>query len=164
MGFTLQGIDPRDGAVPVSRPLLSRRYGNPSLSSLLRRRRKPGESIGHRALLSAQVRTRPHGPKTGKRADALMGLGLPRVFSPCNRRGARPRTPTRFSRRTLSDGGQIVCDELAPRSVAGRGIGLASLEASDPSKVSNLIVKLANKSCAGQSRMNSPAEVGASPS
>jgi hypothetical protein len=39
--------------------MLSRRYGNPSLPSLLRRRRKPGESLDHRALLTTRVRTRP---------------------------------------------------------------------------------------------------------
>jgi hypothetical protein len=96
MGFTLQGVSPRDGAVPVSRSMLSRRYGNPSLPSLLRRRRKPGESIGHRALLTVRVRTRPDDPKAAKRDDALMGLRLPRVLSPCNRRDSRSRTPMRL--------------------------------------------------------------------
>jgi hypothetical protein len=76
--------------------VLSRRYGNPSLPSLLRRRRKPGESIGLRALLTARVRTRLHGPKTGKRAEALMGLSLTRVFSPYDRRGLSPELPRAY--------------------------------------------------------------------
>jgi hypothetical protein len=49
------------GTVPNLFPgrFLSRRYGNPSLPSLLRRRRKSGESFGLKALFTARVRTRP---------------------------------------------------------------------------------------------------------
>jgi hypothetical protein len=56
-GVFPSGPFPRNGAVPVSRSLLSCRYGNPFLSSLLRSRREPGESIDYRALLPVRIRT-----------------------------------------------------------------------------------------------------------
>lgn len=60
---SIHGIHPSGLWSPETVPnlfpgrFLSRRYGNPSLPSLLRRRRKSGESFGHRALFTAQVRT-----------------------------------------------------------------------------------------------------------
>lgn len=56
-GIHPSGLFPRSSAVPVSRPLLSYRYANPFLPSLLRRRRKPGESLGFRALITVRIRT-----------------------------------------------------------------------------------------------------------
>jgi hypothetical protein len=56
-GIHPSGLFPRSSDVPVSRPLLSYRYTNPFLPSLLRRRRKPGEWIGFRALLTVRIRT-----------------------------------------------------------------------------------------------------------
>jgi hypothetical protein len=53
----------------------------------------------------------PGRPKATQRADALLGLSLPRVFSPRDRRG-KPRAPTYFSRHTPPDGGQEVRDDL----------------------------------------------------
>jgi hypothetical protein len=58
----------------------------------------------------------------------------------------------RLSDRTPSDGGQRVHGAPAPRSISERGIGIDSLEPSDPYEVSDLIAWLTDKACADPSR------------
>jgi len=117
--------------------LLSCRYGNPFLSSLLRLRREPGESIGFRALLSVRVRTwqaarRMRAKPMPSWVSASLGCSLRRASA------AKPRTLTRFRGQTPIDGGRTVSDRLRPKALPAGWIGMTSLEVSDPYEVSHL--------------------------
>jgi hypothetical protein len=105
MGFALQGLEPPErcrtcfqavALAPLRKPL-------PSFSSEeekeIRGVARP-QSLAHHPGPYP-----PNGPKTATQADALLGFGLPRVLSPCNRRHPGGcRTPTRFGGRDLLTG------------------------------------------------------------
>jgi hypothetical protein len=94
----------------------------------------------------------PDRPKADQRADALMRLGLPRVFSPGGRRGQAPnshalQTPCSPRRGPGSP------RRTALRSITNRRIGIDSLEPSDPSEVFDLFERHGDKNCTGQGRI-----------
>jgi hypothetical protein len=119
MGFTLQGVSPeRSRTCLQAHALLSLRKPLPSFSS-----EEEKETRGVDRLQSFAPRSGPFPPGTPKdarRADALLGLCLPRVFSPAIG-GARPRTKTHFRRRAPPDGGQKVHDDLCPEALPTAG-------------------------------------------
>jgi hypothetical protein len=89
MGFTLQGVSPeRSRTCLQAVALLSLRKPLPSFSS-----EEEKETRGVDRLQSFAPRPGPFPPdipKEARRVDALMRLCLPRVFSPCSRRGQAP--------------------------------------------------------------------------
>jgi hypothetical protein len=89
MGFTLQGVSPeRSRTCLQAGALLSLRKPLPSFSS-----EEEKETRGVDRLQSVAPRSDPYppdNPKEAQRADALLRLCLPRVFSPCGRRGQAP--------------------------------------------------------------------------
>lgn len=89
MGFTLQGVSPeRSCTCFQAAALLSLRKPLPSFSS-----EEEKETRGVDRLQSFAPRPDPFPPdipKDTRRADALLGFCLPRVFSPSSRRGQAP--------------------------------------------------------------------------
>jgi hypothetical protein len=89
MGFTLQGVSPeRSRTCLQAHALLSLRKPLPSFSS-----EEEKETRGVDRLQSFAPRPGPFPPGTPKdaqRADALLRLSPPRVFSPYSRRGQAP--------------------------------------------------------------------------
>jgi hypothetical protein len=89
MGFTLQGVSPeRSRTCFQAAALLSLRKPLPSFSS-----EEEKETRGVDRLQSFAPRPDPYppdNPKEVQRADALLRLCPPRVFSPYSRRGQAP--------------------------------------------------------------------------
>jgi hypothetical protein len=143
---------PPNGAAPVSRPMLSCRYGNPFLPSLLRRRRKPGESIDSRALLPVRVRSHqaprkmPGGPMP---SWGCASLGC----SPLRSAGPGPELKRTSDAALPPTGARRSTTTCAQKHYQPQG-RMASLEAPDPSEVFDLFGKLSDMDCTGQSRMD----------
>lgn len=115
-GFPFKAFPP-EGAVPVSRSMLSCRYGNPFLSSLLRLRREPGESIGFRALLTSRIRAcgtnrNPYYKPMPSWGSASLGCSPLRPPEP------QPRTSTHFSNQHNTDGGRRNEGDLCHEALA----------------------------------------------
>lgn len=158
-----RALVPGNGAEPVSRSisLAPLRKPLPSFSS---EEEKEIRGVARpQSLVHRPGPYPPDDPKTVRQADALLGSCLPRVFSPCDQRNRSPELPRACVVVLTPTGARESTTDVRLGALPEAGIGLASREASDPSEVSNLIVKLASETCADQSRMNSLTNVGASP-